>query len=379
MLRTCIAITIALAFSSCATRINENRGRILLRKSDTTIAVRTNATSQIKILYTGCGGMAITSGTETILIDPFYTGHGFWRGFLGKIRPNASNTLKMMRRAYTMAPNAMVKAVLVSHSHWDHMEDLPFMLQRGYIPTDAKIIGSRTAECALNGTHGRREFIDADPYMHDPRIKNSAGSRGDSNTGKWLTVSNNFTVLPIRSKHAPHFYLIHAMTCKGCRANCCPTIAGVGTPDQLTKARKWKEGTTYSFLIDVKDGEKIVRLYMQTSSSKPPYGFPPANELKKDSVDLAILCMASYKYVCGYPGGIDTRLRAPQTMIIHWENFFDDMYRPEVKAVVGTNPRGFYCKLRKARKKKGEKKPSLESLQTKVHMVKPGVVMGIDY
>lgn len=158
-------------------------------------------------------------------------------------------------------------------------------------------------------------------------------------------------LLPIEADHAPHLLSLHFMRCKNWRKNkdCNSSVKHAGC-DKRTCASKWKEGTTYAFLLDVisNNGADTLRLFIQTSSCNPPYGFPPAYELGKKSVDVAILCAASFQWINNYPESILSLLKPKQTLLVHYENFFRDFYRKQnPRGVPGTNLKKFTRRLRK--------------------------------
>ena len=339
-----LLVLFLLFFISCSKTINEKRGRVLLGIHDATITT-THHLGKIKVLYTGCGGLFIGTSNHFLITDPFYTAHSFGSIF-GEIAPLQQNTKKILDTALSHGLNSTnAAAVLVSHSHYDHLEDLPALLKNNQLKKEVKILGSPTTYCVIRPFTRQCNFEDAEMLIHRPRkdtIKNN---------GNWLRIDDSIRVLPILSSHAPHFYGIHMMRCKGKNRNCCPQFQDTNETYKKN-GFAWKEGSTYSFLIDFFQGTDTFRVFVQSSASKAPDGFPPKEELNKHPIDLAILCMASFKYVKKYPNKLIPFLNAKHYMIIHWENFFADFLSGEPKSVPGTNPAKFYKRILKIHNKK---------------------------
>jgi hypothetical protein len=71
------------------------------------------------------------------------------------------------------------------------------------------------------------------------------------------------------------------------------------------------------------------RIHYQDAASSTPLGHPPilpANDRR--SVDVAIVCAASFSQIQGYPEGI-LRAADPRYVILgHWEDFFISQEKP---------------------------------------------------
>jgi len=326
-------------FSSCAFKLRERSGKALLVSGTHSIAIPRAGSHTLRVVYTGCGGLVIANEQdEAFMVDPYYTGHNPARVFVGGIIPDSNNRNKVMAslKEHHIDPKK-IENVLVSHAHYDHLEDLPYLLAENLLAKPVKIIASSTAGSAI-GKRFKDTFINADDYMYRQAPNNNG-------TGKWMDISAHMRVLPIEASHAPHFYFgIHLMrckkkTCRGSRpANCSDTLSNAGT-NKRTRALRWKEGTTYAYLVDILDENKNItlRLFLQNSSCDPPFAFPPAEELGKKPVDVAFLCAASSNHLHNYPKAILSLLKASQTVLIHWEDFFKDMYKPNPKRVRGTS------------------------------------------
>jgi hypothetical protein len=279
--------------------------------------------NKVQILYTGCGGLVIASGDDVIMTDPYYTGHGLgWHG------PDTCNTNKVLKSIGTFSDPKKIKHVFISHSHYDHFEDLPYLLQANKLADDVKVYSSPSAFCVF------RPFTDStvpknmDDYTY-------CQNQPDSVPLRWISISPTMRILPIEAKHAPHFHGIHLM--KGnikCNKFNCHRHSYA-----KQRAYKWREGSVYSYLLDITspDQKDTFRIFIQTSSCSPPYGLPPSKEKDKKTVDLAILCAASFHWAPGYPDSLLSKINPSKTLLIHWENFFCNLYKTNLKVVPLTN------------------------------------------
>jgi glyoxylase-like metal-dependent hydrolase (beta-lactamase superfamily II) len=364
LFHTCLVL---LMLASCTHRITKRHGRELLQETNAVIAVRTDTTEHINILYTGCGGMAIVAGNEAVLVDPYSTPHGILKARFGHVQPDPANTHTVLTWLNALTSTLNIRAVLVTHSHIDHMEDLPLLLRNDLLPRDVKIVGSPTARCILRGQLHRATFYNADSVRHDPRH-----DRGDST--RWLTLTPNIRVLPIESMHSPHIFGYLAMGCPKNNVHCCPDMDGIDSPDQRTRGNDWKVGRVYSYLVDIARNGKTIRLFVQTSASSPPFGLPPQAELEKRPVDLAAYCMALFHNVKRYPGRVDSVVHATRSLIIHWENFGKPFLYETPRSVTATSPHRFMKALQRSRGVN-----TVAALKPYFMMPRPGVVLRVCY
>ena len=100
---------------------------------------------QVKLIYLGTAGWEITDGKTVIPVDPYlsrirrnYSENSIDSTILGHTRvPVGKNDFAV---SDTIAINKLVKQadyILVHHSHWDHIMDVPFIARK----TGATVIG----------------------------------------------------------------------------------------------------------------------------------------------------------------------------------------------------------------------------------------------
>jgi hypothetical protein len=233
------------------------------------------------------------------------------------------------------------------------------------LANDIRVLASPSAYCVF------KKYDTSATAVNMDSLKFAQGAVA-SKPYYWYPISSNMRLLPIEAKHAPHFMCIHLM-------KHCVRCANFEKRDSATSkmhALHWREGGVYSYLLDVfsPDRKDTLRLFIQTSSCAPPYGFPPQTELQLKKVDVAILCAASFQWVSNYPEGILDKLNPKQTILIHWENFFCDMYKTHLKVVPGTNLKKLIKNLRRFYNKETE-----EELSKHVKTPKPLQKMELDF
>jgi L-ascorbate metabolism protein UlaG (beta-lactamase superfamily) len=315
--------------ASCFLPHGTRRYSALLRTADTSISSGANPSQQLKILYTGCGGLLIETDSFSILIDPFYSNKGLpilW----GRLKTNKAQADEVARSIEQKCGGmGRVKYVCIAHSHYDHLFDLPYMLNR-HLPADTKIICSQSSQHLLQHCgFGSRDFF-------IPRFDHSYY---DS-----LGLGSSAVLKIIRSEHAPHtrflFWDVKMMT-----GEIPPNgVQGFDTTRYQTCYTRWKEGQDFSFLLELKTvSAKPFRIFIQSSSCTPPAGLP--HFLNGQTVDLALIGVASTNYTKNYPQELLALIKPKHVILIHWEDFFR-AYKKEPKIVRFTRMKEFAKRIR---------------------------------
>ncbi len=97
---------------------------------------------RLSVRWLGTAGYELSAEGTTVLIDPYLTRVSLWRYLFSRISPAASRVRQWVTRA---------DAVLVGHSHFDHVMDVPLIAML----TGATVYGSRSTS-TLCGTAGVR-------------------------------------------------------------------------------------------------------------------------------------------------------------------------------------------------------------------------------
>jgi hypothetical protein len=276
-----------------------------------------------ELIYTGCGGMVIHSGNESILVDPFYSNTGLLK-LLGKLKTDKNQTDSVFQNIrQKLGGTDKIHNILLAHSHYDHMLDLPYVLNAHLNKNKPQIIGSFSAKNVLTA-------LPLAPYQfREPNLDHVC--KCDT-----IHISERILLYAYRSEHAPHLHLL-GFPIQGMKGDIGPEgIKGLDTPDYKSGFQSWKEGTDYSYILELRDPgrKKPFRIFIQSSSCLPPAGIP-SNLPAGDSIDLALIGVASTNQVDNYPMQLLSAIRPRYVVLIHWEDFFR-AYRKEPKIVRGT-------------------------------------------
>ena len=266
----------------------------------------------LELIYLGSGGWIMTAGGEQVVAGPFFTNPSFMRtGLLGI---EADTALIDDRMKEDDVSNARV--ILIGHGHYDHAMDVPRVAHRH--ATSARILGNRTTSNLFGTWAGLAHRMDV-----------TNGFEGTvEEPGRWFTYGPRVRVMPLRSKHAPHFDGLTLYQ----------GSADVPRTEPPAHAAEWLDGETIAFLIDFLDGEGHIehRIYYQDAVVAEPWGFAPDELIEARPVDVAILVPATFDQVDWHPEAFIENLRPRRILLGHWENFFVPLDAP-TKAVMLTD------------------------------------------
>lgn len=209
-----------------------------------------------------------------------------------------------------MPPADDVTMLLIGHAHYDHLLDVPWIMQ--HRAPNAVAYGSVTVGRILRAVVEPERVVDAQSKM--------ARVHGDepADDGTWIySTHRRFRAMPIQSMHAPHFAGY--------------TLASGSYDDDadLTElpstALGWKQGQVLAWMIDLLNdaGEPVLRIHYLDSASSPPFGLPVLHDDGK-TVDVQILAVSSWKKVDDYPRVLLARTQPHLVVLGHWENFLVD-------------------------------------------------------
>jgi hypothetical protein len=279
--------------------------------------------------FLGVGGFLVTVGDDAVMTAPLYTRPDMFTVETGL--PVESDTAAV---AAALPPSKVknVRAVISGHAHYDHLLDVPAVLDLAptallYSNTSAKNLldayaPDRDATCSttpVNAHPVARSRVIAldDPAASVVDYTNCPDQKpnGAPLAGKWTQVPNsNVRVLAVCSMHPDQIGPMHFAPGNVDTEQC---TAPTGMPD-------WKEGPTIAFLVDFLDPKThapLYRFFYQDAPTNPPIGFVPTGFLDK-RVDLALLCVGSYDHVNDAPSDIMTALAPRFSLGGHWEDFF---------------------------------------------------------
>jgi hypothetical protein len=226
-----------------------------------------------------------------------------------------------------------VSAVLAGHAHYDHLIDVPAVLERApqatlYSNTSARALvdayaPDRNASCSSSPaepfTVARSRIVALDdPAASVVDYTNCPDKRppGAPLAGAWVTVPGaHVRIYAVCSEHPDQIGPIHFAPGTVSEDQCTPP----------TRADAWKEGPTLAYLVDFLDATTnapIYRFYYQDAPTNAPVGHIPDAVLADKHVDLALLCVGNYDRVDSAPTKTLAALAPRYALGGHWEDFF---------------------------------------------------------
>lgn len=319
-----------LVLSGCTHKVSKFYPEIVKGPQPVNVTLVSKGTQKVSITYLGCGNLVLEQNGESVMTDPFFSNHGIL-SLIGKIKTNDDLYRVWKSNLESNTSRSAVQAMLVSHTHYDHVMDLPTLLHDHYFQNLQVVYGNRYLPQML--TNFRKEGVRLDSLARSVVYDPTASADAE---WKWTQVSPKIRFLAIKSDHAPHtknkLYMSKPLKPGYFEKNLVWHNDKVG-------AFKWTVGQSYSFLIDFIQRDTL-RVFVQTSASHHPNGLPPQAELTKKEVDIAIMCYASTPNVEDYPNRWIEWMNPKKLVLIHWEDFFkrpptDDQF----KLVRSTKPK----------------------------------------
>ncbi|MEX2208833.1 MAG: MBL fold metallo-hydrolase [Myxococcota bacterium] len=241
----------------------------------------------LEITTLGAAGYVFVRGSDTIVVDPFFSNPSLLRvGLHLTIESDRETVLEYMPDL----PSA--SAILVGHTHYDHLLDVP-IVAREKAP-NATIYASETGKNILSAFGLHTEPLDGEKVTE-------------------VKVSERVIFRAVPSEHAPHL-LGHTL------------MEGEYDEPQTKPPRSafdWRGGPTFAFAIDflASDGTTDFRVLVHDSAARPGVGLPPA-DLERARIRVAIPCVASFSQVDNYPATLIARFAPDYIVFGHWEDFF---------------------------------------------------------
>ena len=291
--------------------------------------------NKVYVQYLGCNNLLIKYKEETILFDPFFSNNRGLKAALGKIKFNEGYFKKgswFVNRNNNSFSN--INSVFISHSHYDHLLDLAYLLEKDSLPTNALIYGDQSTKNVIKNFIKNRKFNNSENFVYKNKLKNK----------NWIKISNNMRVLIIPSSHAPHFRHVHFM--KGHTDSM--YFNNFKSSTQLVKANQFKEGKTYAFIVDLLERDSVIkyRILIKGAGCEINEGKIEDELIEDKKIDLAILQIASANFTNCYPQNILNQIKPEHVLLTHWENFFNPYAPKKIKTVNATNFNFFFKKVK---------------------------------
>ncbi|HET7434301.1 MAG TPA: MBL fold metallo-hydrolase [Thermoanaerobaculia bacterium] len=250
--------------------------------------------SEVSVRYLGSGGVAISWQNETLLAGPYFSHAGsvFGAQFL-RVRGDTARIEAGLQ--HILRQN--VAAILLGHSHFDHAADVPEVVKRLPVNVPVYANASGVAALAAEGLNTRRLTV-----------------------GNSIDVAKNIRVTTYAWDHAPQLCHYRFWPCTYATGEFRGTAAAFAS----TKMRALRGGATYAFLIELLDPQTrrvAFRIYYNDAAGDARIAAPP-QLAAGERVDLAILCMASFQNVRGYPESVLAALHPRHVLVSHYDDFF---------------------------------------------------------
>ena len=279
-------------------------------------------TDSVTVKYLGSGGILLRHGGDAILTGPLFSNPGLIE--VSGVLPVHARTDVIDRRMAAIFPDRQgIAAILVGHSHYDHLMDVPYIAEK-YVPA-VPIYGNATmlnllASWPLRG-----------------RLRSVEGTAGDSaREGTWIypkaegphathtRADSTVRFMALRARHPAHYLLP-------------PRTRGWSLPLHVYRreqrepateypatAWEWAEGESFAFVIDFLDerGTVLFRTHYADTPAWGANGMPPRS---LGRFDLAALCVGGSNTVAGedsIPTAMLRRIQPRYAFLIHWEDFF---------------------------------------------------------
>ncbi|EKE23227.1 MAG: hypothetical protein ACD_6C00558G0004 [uncultured bacterium] len=238
----------------------------------------------LTVKFFGVSTLLLDDGHDQILIDGFFSRPSLWQVLS---RPIQSDKPLLEQRHEL----SRTKAILVSHSHYDHVLDVPALLEM--LP-----------ETAVVGSPSTLNIARANPQVTPQQLQP---------VKPWQVQQwGHFQITAIPSQHTP------------------PTVVNDDLGEELlqpftlpAKFSEFKEGGSFDYLIE-HAGHKIL--------VKASTGFIPEQlqHLKVDTLFLGIaqLSRQSDAYQQQYLAETLNLLKLKVVIPVHWDNFFQPLKQP---------------------------------------------------
>lgn len=270
------------------------------------------------ITYLGAEGWLIKRGAHAILTGPLLSNPGLLSVLINAhIRPDTQWIDRKLGTPQMRRDLLSVDAILIGHSHYDHLMDVPYIAEN--FARNATIWGTPSAGHILHGDSLLRpvgHVSEADGRPHRVMVIDSSAVGSHARAGTWIYVGKNtIRFMALASEHVPNVgnYLL------------APGLITRDRDDPPRKVYDWRVGETYAYLIDFlrPDSSVVFRLYYMDAVARPPLGFPPPLDGADTArVTVAILCGGNFEQVADYPGRLLGVLHPKQVLLGHWESFF---------------------------------------------------------
>jgi L-ascorbate metabolism protein UlaG (beta-lactamase superfamily) len=252
------------------------------------------AEDSVRVTWMGTAGLYLSDGATGIYIDPFVSRYGLIKvglGFSLKLKH------QLIKKWISITSGEKAKAVLISHSHYDHVMDAPWFAK----PSSAIIVGSESTANVARGAGISEKQIKI--------IKD-----------RDIFTAGKFTATFIKSIHSPALF------------GKIPWPGGIEHPlTPPAPAAAYREGGAYAILIKHPKG---TFLHYGSPGIKPGI-------FENISADVLFLSIGGRKDTSSLIEHVITPLH-PETVIpIHFDNLFGPVNK-KVSPLIGVRMDEFW-------------------------------------
>jgi L-ascorbate metabolism protein UlaG (beta-lactamase superfamily) len=232
--------------------------------------------------WLGTAGWRIDIGTRTVLVDPYLSRFdtGLFRGAFNPATPLSVNT------AVVDANAGRPENIFVTHTHWDHVNDVPHIATA----SGARVFGTLTG-------------YNLNVALHVPTTQLSVVKGGE------VLDFGDYSVEVIASLHSRN--AAYAVAFPGVRITPPPTPATIAD---------LPEGDTLAYQIAIRNGPKVFFMGGSDFVARNLVGLRP---------DVAMVALNSSTATYDYVGRLMAALDRPAVVVpVHWDNFEVPLQNP---------------------------------------------------
>jgi hypothetical protein len=251
------------------------------------------------VQWLGVSSWIVSRGSDAVVVDPFFSRTSFlsvmvssaFRGLLG----NFGYDVERIKDVLPDLPEN-TKFVLLGHSHYDHLMDVPYYILRESRP-NVTYVGSDTARNILLGFK---------PNQLDFLVPQDGEQ----------TQKGRVRITTFASDHAPHIFGLKFMAGEIRKPLVSPP----------TYAGQYVEGTTLIYFIDFLDENNRVswRVFVNGAASSRE-GTKALHRhqsfLQEHATNVAILCVPGWDKVDDYPNSILRLIDPDHVVLSHYDDF----------------------------------------------------------
>jgi L-ascorbate metabolism protein UlaG (beta-lactamase superfamily) len=260
------------------------------RKPPCSGSIQSPQADEVDVRYLGTGGVYVGWRGTGVLFGPFFSNPPLTSNLIGKYRHDRTRIEAHLEKV----PLDTIRAIVTGHSHYDHFGDVPVVAG---MACAAGIHVNAAGVAMLRGYPSLQKRV---REVHE----------GDS-----FMVARAMRIRPVASDHAPQLCGLRRWPCElyVCEQPLWTTDFEQHSP------RDFCRGNTFAYVIELldADGRCVFRLYYNDSAPDAPLGIPAP-----EKYDLAILTIASFLHVRGYPEQLIAAIQPRHVLLTHYENFF---------------------------------------------------------